>query len=156
MQHRFVRLGRRQSHLHRRHRRESDHRLILAVDGVVLDAIAIHPVWTTDGEHGARGAAEGRDRAGAIARRLIDQEAHRTRAGARRQRVHDLKAPIFDRRIRQKQLARRSEVARVGTYEHEPCASSSSVSQDRERLTEEPDVLLSDSSAATKVSIVPA
>ena len=124
MQHRFVRLGRRQSYLHRRHRRESDHRLILAVDGVVLDAIAIHPVRTTDGEHGARGAVEGRDRAGAIARRLIDHEAHRTRAGARQQRVHDLEAPILDRRIRQKQLARRSEVARVRTYEHEPCASS--------------------------------
>ena len=85
----------------------------LTVERVVLDAVWILPLWTADGEHGARRATQWRHRASPILWGLIDDEVQRTRAGLCRKHKHHFESPIGDRRVRQKQVTRGGEVAGV-------------------------------------------
>ena len=74
----------------------------LTVERIIFDAVWILPLRTADGEHGARGATQWKDRAGAILWGLIDDEVQRTRAGLCRKHKHHFESPIGDRSVRQK------------------------------------------------------
>ena len=88
----------------------------LTVDRIIFDAVCVQPAWTSHSERSASCAIEWRDGARSVARWLIDDETQRAGTGFRRQRVGNFESPIIDRGIREKQLIRGSEIARIRTW----------------------------------------
>ena len=85
----------------------------LTVEPIVLDAIGIDPVRTTDGEHSVGRSVRRTDRTGAVAGLEVRLQIERSGSSRRPVRVDRLNTPILDGRIVDKQVSAEGEVSRI-------------------------------------------
>ena len=117
----LIGVRRRQSNGEVGHGAEGKHRLFfcdscVARQSVVFDAIFVEPAWTGDGEERACCSLQRRDRARAVARRLIDDEVQCTRARLADEGEDHFEAPVANEWILEKQLIGGGEVGGVSSY----------------------------------------